>query len=183
MHQSLQIPTEALGERYLGLPTTIGKVTDGVFDYVPDRIRNFVNGWGERSLSCAGREVLLKSNAQAVTTYPMSCFKLPANVCKKMRKYITNYWWGSSIDSNKIHWQRWSKLTRTKADGGMGFRDLPLFNQALLGKQGWQLMMRPDSLCARVLKGKYYPHGDFLSATRKKRSSKHGELFCGVEKR
>lgn len=31
--------------------------------------------------------------------------------------------------------------------------------------------MRPDSLCARVLKGKYYPNSDFLSATKKKRSS------------
>ena len=153
MHQALHIPTEELRGRYLGPPTTIGKVTDGVFDYVPDRICNFVNGWGEKSSSCAGREVILKSNAQVVPTYPMSCFKLPANMCKKMRTYISNYWWGSSIDSHKIHWQRWSKLTRTKDDDGIDFRDLPLFNQALLGKQGWRLMMRPDSLCARVLKG------------------------------
>jgi len=105
VHQALQIPTEALRGRYLGPPTTIGKVTDGVFDYVPDRICNFVNGWGEKSSSCAGREVILKSNAQVVPTYPMSCFKLPANMCKKMRTYISNYWWGSSIDSHKIHWQ------------------------------------------------------------------------------
>jgi hypothetical protein len=54
----------------------------------------------------------------------------------------------------------------------MGFRDLPLFNQALLGKQGWRLMVRHDSLYAKVLKGKYYPHGDFISATKKKKSSK-----------
>lgn len=122
-------------------------------------------------MSCVGREVLLKANAQAVPTYPMSCFKLPAPVCKKMKNYISNYWWGSSVDSHKIHWQRWSKLTTPKGEGGMGFRDLPLFNKALLGKQGWRLMVMPDSLCARVLKGKYYPHGDFLSASRKKRAS------------
>jgi hypothetical protein len=101
----------------------------------------------------------------------MGCFKLPAPVCKKMKNYISNYWWGSSVDSHKIHWQRWSKLTTPKGEGGMGFRDLPLFNKALLGKQGWRLMVMPDSLCARVLKGKYYPHGDFLSASRKKRAS------------
>jgi hypothetical protein len=51
-HQSLQIPTEALGEKNLGLPTAVGKVADGTFDYVPDRIRNFVNGWGESSELC-----------------------------------------------------------------------------------------------------------------------------------
>lgn len=31
--------------------------------------------------------------------------------------------------------------------------------------------MRPGSLCARVLRGKYYPNGDFLSATKKRRCS------------
>jgi hypothetical protein len=66
----------------------------------------------------------------------MSCFKLPAPVCKKMKNFISNYWWGSSVDSTKIHWQRWLKLTGPKGKGGMGFRDLLLFNKALLGKQG-----------------------------------------------
>lgn len=46
-----------------------------------------------------------------------------------------------------------------------------LFNQAMLGKQGWRLLTRPEALCSRVLKGKYYPNGGFLSATRKKKSS------------
>ena len=73
----------------------------------------------------------------------------------------------------------------------MGFRDLPLFNKAMLGKQGWRLLTRPDSLCTRVIKGKYYPHGDFLTATWKKRSSEtwwamlHGQdvLRKGITKR
>jgi hypothetical protein len=141
------------------------------FDYSADRIRSFVHGWGANNMNCAGREVPLKANAQAVPTYPMSCFKLPAPVCKKMKTYISNYWWGSSVDNHKIHWQRWTKLSAPKGEGGMGFRDLSLFNKALLGKQGWRLLVNPDSLCAKVLKGKYYPNSDFLSATRKKHAS------------
>jgi len=53
----------------------------------------------------------------------------------------------------------------------MGFHDLPMFNKAMLGKQGWRLNTRPDSLCSRVLNGRYYHNGDFLSATRKRHSS------------
>jgi hypothetical protein len=53
----------------------------------------------------------------------------------------------------------------------MGFRDLPLFNKAMLGKQGWRLMTRPDSLCAWLLKGRYFHGSDFLAATRKKHAS------------
>jgi hypothetical protein len=77
VHSSLQIPIEALGERYLGLPTIAGKDHSDAFKYVPARVWGFVGGWAEKSLSCAAREVLLKANAQSVPTYPMLCFKLP----------------------------------------------------------------------------------------------------------
>lgn len=40
----------------------------------------------------------------------------------------------------------------------MGFQDLDRFNSALLAKQLWRLHMVPDSLLARTLKSKYYPH-------------------------
>ncbi|GJN28463.1 hypothetical protein PR202_gb16590 [Eleusine coracana subsp. coracana] len=169
--ESLEIQIEAVGEWYLGLPTAVGVAGDGTFDYVADRVRNFVSGWGDNTLSCAARETLLKANAQAIPTYPMACFKLPPKVCKKIKSYISNYWWGSSIDNHKIHWQRWSLLTRSKAEGGMGFRDLPLFNKAMLGKQGWRLITRPNSLCSKVIKGKYYPHATFMTATRRKKTS------------
>lgn len=70
-----------------------------------------------------------------------------------------------------MHWYRWDRLTRPKDSGGMGFRDLHLFNLAMLGKQGWRLLVKPESLCARVLKGRYYHDCDFLAATRKKHAS------------
>lgn len=44
----------------------------------------------------------------------------------------------------------------------MGFKDLRLFNQALLARQDWRLVAFPASLCARVLKAKYYPQGNLL---------------------
>ena len=51
-----------------------------------------------------------------------------------------------------------------KEEGGLGFCDLRLFNLALLGKQGWNLLTKPHTLVARVFKEKYFPLGDYLSS-------------------
>jgi hypothetical protein len=45
----------------------------------------------------------------------------------------------------------------SKAQGGLGFRDLVIFNKALLAKQCWRLLKNPDSLVARILQAKYFP--------------------------
>ena len=139
-----------------------------------------------KKASCAGRGVLIKSIAQAVPTYSISCFLLPINICKKMRAAVANYWWGSSADNRHMHWMSWERLTRSKNKGGMGFRDLRCFNLAMLGKQGWRLITRPDSLCTRVLKGRYFHDSEFMLASRKRHASStwsHGGLLWQEEKR
>jgi hypothetical protein len=49
-----------------------------------------------------------------------------------------------------------------KGQGGMGFWDMKMFNQALLARQAWMLIQYPESLCARLLKAKYYPNGEIV---------------------
>ena len=71
-----------------------------------------------------------------------------------------------------MHWRKWNDIAYTKQGGGMGFKDLHLFNLAMLGKQGWRLLTRPESLCARTLCGKYFHNSSFMTA-RKKRGSSH----------
>ena len=50
-----------------------------------------------------------------------------------------------------------------KQKGRLGYRDLKLFNKALLAKQGWRIMQNVGSLVAQVLKKKYSPRSLILS--------------------
>ena len=121
-------------------------------------------GWKEKLLSKAGKEVLIKGVAQAVPTYTMSCFKLPDSLCHDLMGMIRNFWWGQKKEERKIAWLSWEKMCEPKCNGGMGFKDLKLFNKALLAKQGWHLQMGGNSLVYRVLKAKYFPTCDFIHA-------------------
>lgn len=51
-----------------------------------------------------------------------------------------------------------------KNEGGLEFRDVENFNQAMLSKNFWRLLINLDSLTARILKEKYYKDGDILNA-------------------
>ncbi|KAM6553695.1 hypothetical protein CsatB_014457 [Cannabis sativa] len=96
----------------------------------------------------------------------MSVFLLPKEISRSIESMMASYWWQTNKDSGKgIHWLSWDKLCKHKKGGGLGFRNLRDFNLAMLGKQGWRLLTRPDSLVTRVFKARYFPQGDFLSAS------------------
>ncbi|WVZ88323.1 hypothetical protein U9M48_034858 [Paspalum notatum var. saurae] len=47
----LNIQNEALNEKYLGMPTDVGNLTNGAFKYLEDRVwREFRDGWSKACL-------------------------------------------------------------------------------------------------------------------------------------
>jgi hypothetical protein len=160
----LGVHDDTLKDTYLGIPTWLGRSPMKCFKFLTGRLWKRLNGCSDRPLSRPRKEVMVRSVAQAIPTYVMSCFPLPIGVCENLRRPISNFWWGVEDGRRKIHWKAWNWLSSPKYLGGMGFRDMAIFNQAMLGKQCWRLLTDANSLCAKVLKGRYYPEGDFWTA-------------------
>lgn len=63
----------------------------------------------------------------------------------------------------------------------MGFRDLGVFNDALLARQGWRLLSKPDTLLHSVLQAKYFKRASFTSAYRRGRPSYSWQSIWGAK--
>ncbi|KAL0340132.1 UNVERIFIED_CONTAM: putative mitochondrial protein [Sesamum radiatum] len=160
---ALTIRRENKMELYLGLPSKVARSKKELFSTIRDRIWKKISGWNAKLLSQAGREVLIKAVLQAIPTYVMGCFRLPVTLLREIQSMISNFWW-SNGGQHKIHWVAWQRLCESKLAGGLGFRQLRLFNLAMLAKQLWCIWCFPDRLLSRVLRARYFPSGDIFSA-------------------
>lgn len=87
----LGIESEALSERYLGLPTVVGRSKDGTFKHVRECSSGKVVGWKCQGFSKAAKEVLVKSVSQSIPTYTMSCFHLTKKMCRNLSSISSNF--------------------------------------------------------------------------------------------
>ena len=81
-------------EKYLGLPSLVGKKKKESFNFIKEKIWRKLQGWESKQLYQARREVLVKAIIQAIPTFFMGCFKIPLGLCQEIEAMIKKFWWG-----------------------------------------------------------------------------------------
>lgn len=158
---------------YLGLPEQFGRRKTEMFTNIVTRIKHKTISWSSKFLSRAGEMIMLRMVLSAMPSHAMSCFKLPQALCDQIQSLLTRFWWDNSQDKKRMSWISWKKMARPKKMGGLEFKELATFNDALLAKISWRILKNPSCLLARCLLGKYCKEGNFLSIRASKKSS-HG---------
>ena len=85
----------------------------------------------------------------------MSFFRIPSAVIKRLTAIQRRFLWGGNSEGKKIAWISWQQVCAPKEKGGLGIKDIKVFNRALLIKWKWLLFQQPDHLWSRILSSKY----------------------------
>ena len=93
-------------DKYLGLPTLVGRGKREAFRTIKERVWSKMQLWRGKLFPIGGRELLIKTVAQAVLTYTMSVFHLPVDLCDDIQAMVARFWWGHEGESRKLHWWR-----------------------------------------------------------------------------
>ncbi|KAL0335971.1 UNVERIFIED_CONTAM: CTD small phosphatase-like protein 2 [Sesamum radiatum] len=125
--------------KYLGVPLISSRLTMADCKPLIDKLDSRIAGWNHLNLTYAGRAQLMKSVLSSLHSYWALVFILPKGVIKileaKMRKFL---WKGSTGRGYaKVAWEQ---VCRPKEEGGLGFCNILVMNQALMLKHLWKLI-------------------------------------------
>ncbi|XP_026378620.1 uncharacterized protein LOC113273067 [Papaver somniferum] len=112
--------------------------------------------WIAINISEDGRSVMVRNVTNALPVHHMISFKLADAIINSLNSSQQKFWRKKKTNKGKPAIS-WKHVSKPKEEGGLGFKDLKLFNRGLLAKAAWRLCTDTTYVCAQSLKAKYFP--------------------------
>ncbi|XP_074283463.1 uncharacterized protein LOC141608011 [Silene latifolia] len=93
-----------------------------------------IHSYGARKFSYAGRLVLVKSVLTYLHSYWASMFVLPKGIIKAIEATCRNFLWDNGTEYKRVPLVSWDRICSPKEEGGLGLRDLGVWNKAMVGR-------------------------------------------------
>jgi len=141
--------------KYLGMTIGGNLMRAEFWNPVVSKIRYRLSRWKDRLLSVAGRICLIKSVITSLPLFYLSFFRALVVVPNQIRKIQAKFLSGWGYESRKIAWMKWQKICSPIAVGGLSIKEIGYFNEALITKWKWRLVMSEEGLWRNILEARY----------------------------
>lgn len=138
--------------RYLGVPMNSKKLSLTSCEPLIHQIKTKFSSWSVKSLSFAGRLLLIKAVIAGINTFWCSAFILPKACIARINSLCGQFLWKGSLEGSHTARVSWETVVLTKRQGGLGVKDLRTWNRACAIRLIWLLFFRPDSVWVQWFK-------------------------------
>ncbi|KAJ8419248.1 hypothetical protein Cgig2_009795 [Carnegiea gigantea] len=138
--------------RYLGVPITANKLSKLECSVSMEKFTRRITTWAIRTISCARKTVLINSVLMGVFNFWAKIFIIPKGVIKELERLCRNYLWGADDVYKRIPYI----LARLRKNGGLGIRNMEVWNKACIAKLVWAVAKKKDLLWVKWYWGKLF---------------------------
>jgi hypothetical protein len=125
--------------RYLGVPLISSKLSASDCKALIDRISGRIGSWTSKNLSFAGRLQFLSSVLYSLQVSWSDIFILPKKIIRDISKRFNQFLWnGKDSDFAKAK-VAWSDVCFPKKEGGLGLKNLEVWNRTSILRHIWNL--------------------------------------------
>ncbi|XP_062100629.1 uncharacterized protein LOC133806538 [Humulus lupulus] len=147
--------------KYLGMKICLKRLTRADCDCLVDKMTKRIKVWSSRNLSYAGRIVLINSVLLSINSFSSQIIILPKMVVQKINQVCRAFLWKSSEMLNGLGNVSWEVVCKTNKEGGLGFKDIGLWNLCAIGKHVWDITMKKDNLWVKWVNSVYIKNDDW----------------------
>ncbi|KAJ9539129.1 hypothetical protein OSB04_031862 [Centaurea solstitialis] len=132
--------------RYLGVPLSPTRLKVGDYHGLVEKVTKRIHNWKVKSLSFAGRKLLISSVLQSMQLYWMSVFVLPSGVIHELEAMFRKFLWAQGDLAQGKCKLSWEVVCKPITNGGLGIRRLGTWNKAMVTKHLWDIISNRSTL-------------------------------------
>ncbi|KAL0689587.1 hypothetical protein Bca4012_089265 [Brassica carinata] len=136
----------ALPVRHLGVPLCTKRLSLANCAPLLQSIKSKLHAWTTRTLSFAGRLQLLATVIAGITNFWSCAFILPKGCLAEIDSICSRFLWKGKTEGGSSAKVSWESVTTPKKEGGLGLKDLHLWNLASVLKLVWILFFKQGSI-------------------------------------
>ncbi|XP_010666689.2 uncharacterized protein LOC104883828 [Beta vulgaris subsp. vulgaris] len=134
---------------YLGAPIDFQGSRVQTFTHLLDKASSRITSWSDCSLSQPAKVIIINSILIGALMHYLAVFRVPQTITNKLDGLFATFFW-KDFHGKGIHWKKRSVIHRPKGAGGLGIRNVGVFNKALLMRKASRIQRNPHLLLSRV---------------------------------
>ncbi|XP_021836846.1 uncharacterized protein [Spinacia oleracea] len=126
---------------------------------------------------------LVNSVLLSLHMYWAQIYVLPKSVPQDIVKICRAFQWSGHAFSHKPINIAWDKVCSDKQTGGLGFRDVQIWNIAFMGKYVWALVKKQENVWIRWINSVYLKDGDWWEYQPDSSASWYWKQVCNTKEK